>query len=220
MGGEATHVAVSAVADRAITRVRAECMGGVFNDHAVAPIEAREVNRQSGLVHRHHRRNINGDQSEINIPCRGVDIDDCWLCSDIASAIRAGHERQRRRDHHVTGPKASRRRRAVKGRCTRRERNRVPRADVFRYGILEAIDRRALRQPVTAEDLPHGVEILLRNRLTAVGDHGTVARRSRISSTLRNQSLESDWYANPSGTNFTSVIDGGAVHSERVGRIT
>ena len=113
---ETAHVAMRAVANRAIRCPRAERVSGILNHRASASTEPSEVDGQTGVMHGHHGGNVVGYEREVDVPRGGLDIHDRGLRSYVAGAVGTGHERQRGRHDSVAWPETGRGRSAVQGR--------------------------------------------------------------------------------------------------------
>ena len=106
-------------------------------------------------------------------PCVGVHIGKNDVGAGHANSIRRCQKRQRRHDHGIPGTDPE----GVDGEVQRRRaavaRNRVPGAGRHREGRFERLDRWTGRQIVTGQGPSHGIQVVLFDRLPAIGQKGT-----------------------------------------------
>ncbi len=99
------------------------------------------------------RRDRRLDRGRIEVHRPLVDVGEHRRRTLVDEAVGRGDERVRRRDHLVALAQATDRGEQVQPARARRDGGRVGRADLLREGTLEALDRRAERQPARPEHL-------------------------------------------------------------------
>ena len=99
------------------------------------------------------------DRGRVEVQRSRVDVREHGRRALVDRAVRRGDERVRARDHLVAGLESGRDAEEVQSRRAARHGSRVRRADRLGERLLEALDRRAEREPARVEDL--GDELLL-----------------------------------------------------------
>ena len=167
---ERAQVGPRAVADRPVGRLRAERVRGVFDHDAWAGRQRGEITGQPGVVHGDEGV-ARADACRVEVQGLRVDVDEVDVGADEAGAVRARHERERRREHVVARSDARDRERAVQRRGAVREGHRVAGAGGGAQRPFELLDRRTAGQPVTAERGHDGGHVVVADQLPSVGDH-------------------------------------------------
>src|SRR6266550_255407 len=122
-----------------------------------------QLARVTEHIHRDDRLRPLGDRclqdSGVEIQRPRIDVGEDRRGALEDEAVRGGREGQRRGDRFVAGPEPGATREEVQARGAARDRDGVRRPDALGDELLEAVDRRAEREPPGAQHLEH--ELLL-----------------------------------------------------------
>jgi hypothetical protein len=160
----------------------------ILDDHGAGPRRQRpdlvQIGRLTSVVDRDDRpgpRRYRGrDPRRVDTQRVVADIGKHRGGTDIEGAVRAGDERQRRRDDLVPGTDAGGGHRRVQGRGARAEGHRMAGAGVVGDDALELRDLRSGRQPVRAKHVDDRLHIVVADRLAAVRQQPVTDRAAAV----------------------------------------
>ena len=221
MEREAGEAGIGAVADRvgdAVERPdRAERMRRILDQHRAGRRghgpQGRQVTDVAAQVDGQHgldplaldaaqrlAQGVGGHQAAV-----GIDIGEHHLGPDVAGAVGGGQEGDRRRDADIALTDAQGHHRQVQRGGPVGDGDRMLGPDLLGEGGLEGLDRRAGGQEVAAKGLRDGRDVVVLDRLLAVGEEA--AHRAAFSSSMSSRpwGVSQSWllsllYENSSGT--------------------
>jgi hypothetical protein len=120
------------------------------------------------------------DAGWIEVVGRRFDVYKDRRRAHVASACSARGEGQRRRRHAIAGPHASDCHGRVQSGGPARKRHRMFCFDGLSKGVLELLDMRTLSQPVAAEYVDNGGDVVVVDPLMPVWNHGNSVANSAV----------------------------------------
>jgi hypothetical protein len=174
MEREAAHIRIRTIADGSEGRSSSEGVRGVFDENPRS-LDLREVYRKSSEVHRDEpgERLIIHQSVEcldIEVTRGWIDVEEYWLCSDVANTVRAGHERECRSRHAVTWPESGGGASCVERRGAVAEGNCEAGAGDGREALFKICDCGPTGQPVRPQDCGDRRNVIVIDPLVTVRD--------------------------------------------------